>query len=124
MNIVDNEISTIQWELILDAFNTHCKNKGVKEDEPLISDEFTTNASGERSKRKQSIFDNYDRYTSPGLIFLVMDNKNTGALFVYSGSEQAHAPINFDTGIEIASNFFNYKGTELSESIVCDHVMR
>ena len=124
MEIVDNKITQSQWKLILDAFNTHCKVKGVKEDEPLISDEFTSNSSGDRSKRKQSIFDNYDRYTSPGLIFLVRDNMDSGALFVYSCSEQAHAPINLDQGIEIASNFFNYKGTELSESIVCDHVMR
>ncbi len=123
MNIVDNQITPLQWELILDAFHTHCKEKGVKEDAPLIKDEFTSNASGDRTKRKQSIFDNYDRHTSPGLNFLLMDQMSTGALFVYSSSEQAHAPITFEEGMQIAQTFFTYEATELSEHIVCNHVM-
>ena len=123
MRIVNNSITPLQWELILDAFHTHCKENGVKEDEPLIKDEFTSNASGDHTKRKQSIFDNYDRHTSPGLTFLLMDQMSTGALFVYSSSEQENAPITFDEGMEIARNFFSYKATELSEHIVCNHVM-
>ena len=123
MKIVNNSITPLQWELILDAFRTHCKEHGVKEDEPLIIDEFTSNASGDHTKRKQAIFDNYDRFSSPGLTFLLMDQMSTGALFVYSSSEQAHAPITFEEGIQIAQNFFTCEATELSEHIVCNHVM-
>ena len=46
MKVTDNNITPLQWELILDAFNTHCKEHGAKEDEPLIRDETTTSASG------------------------------------------------------------------------------
>ncbi len=123
MKTVNNNITPLQWELILDAFHTHCKEHTVKEDEPLIKDEFTSNASGNHTKRKQSIFDNYDRHTSPGLNFVLMDQMSTGSLTVYSSSEQAHAPITFNEGIEIAQNFFSYKATEISEHIVCNHVM-
>ena len=123
MRIVNNSITPLQWELILDAFHTHCKEHGAKEDEPLIIDEFTSNASGDHTKRKQAIFDNYDRFSSPGLTFLLMDQMSTGALFVYSSSEQAHAPITFEEGMQIAQSFFTYEATELSEHIVCNHVM-
>ena len=123
MNIVDNQITPLQWELILDAFNTHCKEHGVKEDAPLIKDEFSSNAAGDFTSRKQSIYDNYDRHTSPGLNFILINNMSKGSLFVYSSSEQDHAPISFDDGMEIAQNFFSYKATELSEHIVCNHVM-
>ena len=123
MNIVDNQITPLQWELILDAFNTHCTEHGVKEDAPLIKDEFSSNAAGDFTSRKQSIYDNYDRHTSPGLSFILINNMSKGSLFVYSSSEQEHAPISFDEGMEIAQNFFSYKATELSEHIVCNHVM-
>tara|TARA_Y100000022_G_C13120667_1_gene315606 strand:- start:62 stop:442 length:381 start_codon:yes stop_codon:yes gene_type:complete len=123
MRIVNNSITPLQWELILDAFHTHCKEHGAKEDEPLIIDEFTSNASGDHTKRKQAIFDNYDRFSSPGLTFLLMDQMSTGALFVYSSSEQANAPITFEEGMQIAQTFFTYEATELSEHIVCNHVM-
>ena len=36
MNIVNNQITPLQWELILDTFNTHCKESNIKEDEPHI----------------------------------------------------------------------------------------
>ena len=124
MKIVNNSITPLQWELILDAFHTHCKENGIKEDEPLIQDEFTSNASGDHTKRKQSIFDNYDRHTSPGLTFLLMDQMSTGALFVYSSSEQAHAPITLDEGMEIAKQFFSEEASELSDHIVCNYVMK
>ena len=127
MNNIDNQITPIQWELILNAFHDHCKDNNVKEDEPHIGDEFTgphvcqhtdglTKTSG-RNKRRQFIYDNYDRYTSPGLEFIQID-KVTGSLFVYCGSEQSHAPITFQQGMEIAQNFFSHKATKLSESIV------
>ena len=124
MIIVDNQITQEQWESILEAFHTHCKEKGVKEDEPLIIDELTSNASGDHTKRKQAIFDNYDRHTSPGLTFLLMDQMSTGDLFVYSSSEQAHAPITLDEGMEIAKQFFSEEASELSDHIVCNYVMK
>ena len=122
MNNNNNQITPIQWELILEAFHTHCKENNVKEDEPYIGDKFSITPSGS-NKRRQFIYDNYDRYTSPGLEFVQID-KVTGSLFVYNSSEQAHAPITFQQGMEIADNFFLYKGTSLSESIVCDYQMQ
>ena len=123
MNVTNNNITPLQWELILDAFNTQCKEKGVKEDEPLIRDETTTNSSG-FTQRNQSIFDNYDRFSSPGLYFKVINNMSSRNLYVYSSSEQASAPITFDEGIEIPQPFFTYTATELSEHIVCNYVMK
>ena len=123
MKVVNNNITPLQWELILNAFHDHCKENGTKEDEPLIQDRFKTDSLG-FTKRTQSIFDNYDRYTSPGLTFYLIDDMSTGNLYVYSGSEQAHAPITFDEGIKIAQTFFTYEATELSEHIVCNHVMK
>jgi hypothetical protein len=133
MKVTDNNITPLQWELILNAFHDHCKEHGAEEDEPHIGDEFTgphvcqrtdklTNTSG-FSKRRQFIYDNYDRHTSPGLEFILIDQLSTGSLFVYSGSEQALAPITFDEGIKIAQTFFTHEATELSEHIVCNHVM-
>ena len=131
MKVVNNNITPLQWELILDAFHDHCKENNVKEDEPHIGDEFTgphvcqhtdklTNTSG-NSKRRQFIYDNYDRHTSPGLEFIQLKDMNHGSLFIYCGSEQAHAPITFDEGMDVAQNFFSYKATKLSESIVYNH---
>ena len=131
MNNIDNLISPLQWELILNSFHDHCKDNKIKEDEPHIGDEFTgphicqhtdqlTNTSG-NSKRRQFIYDNYDRYTSPGLEFIQQKDMDRGSLFVYCGSEQKHAPITFQQGMEIAQSFFSYKATKLSESIVCNH---
>ena len=123
METTNNNITPTQWKLILDAFHIHCKEHGVKEDEPLIRDETTTNTSG-FTQRNQSIVDNYDRFTSPGLYFKVINNMSSGNLYVYSSSEQDFAPITFDEGIEIAQSFFSYAATELSEHIVCNHVMK
>ena len=124
MNNNDKQITAAQWNSILETFNTYCKEKNIKEDEAYIGDKLTTNTSGDRSKRRQYIYDNYDRYTSPGLEFILVNDMEHGTLFVYNGSEQAHAPITFQQGLEIADNFFSYRGTELSEQIVCDYQMR
>ena len=40
-----------------------------------------------------------------------------------SCTEQAHAPIDFETGLHIANNFFNVEGSMIAEEIVCDYVM-
>ena len=124
MRIVNNSITPDQWESILEAFHTHCKDKNIEKDEILINNDFTSNYHGNHTKRRQSIHDGYGRFTSPGLEFLLMDKMSTGALFVYNQSEQAHAPITFEEGMQIAQNFFTYKATELSEHIVCNHVMK
>lgn len=124
MNNNDKQITAAQWNSILETFNTYCKEKNIKEDEAYIGDKLTTNSSGDRSKRRQYIYDNYDRFTSPGLEFILVNDMELGTLFVYNGSEQAHAPITFQQGLEIADNFFSYRGTELSEQIVCDYQMR
>ena len=124
MIIVDNQITQEQWESILEAFHTHCKEKGVEEDEIRITNTFSSNASGSSTSRKQSIHDNHERFTSPGLEFILFNDMKFGALFVYSGNEQAHAPITFEEGMEIAKQFFSEEASELSAHIVCNYVMK
>lgn len=113
-----NKIKQEQWEKILIAFNNHCENYNVKKDEPYIGSEI------KNKNHRQFIYDNYDRCYSPGLEFVKKENEESGKLYVYNSSEQAHAPISMSQGIDIAYNFFNDKGSQLSESIVCDHVMK
>ena len=124
MIIVDNQITQEQWESILEAFHTHCKEKGVEEDEIRITNTFSSNASGSSTSRKQSIHDNHERFTSPGLEFILVNDMKFGALFVYSSNEQAHAPITFEEGMEIAKQFFSEEASELSDHIVCNYVMK
>jgi len=114
---MDNMITMEQWKIL----ETSVELSARKEMEP--NDVVYNKQQSKNGKTRHSLYDNYDRYTSPGLNFMVKDGEETGKLIVYSSSEQNYAPIDFKTGLEIAENFFNYTGTELSEGIVCDYMM-
>ena len=117
----NNTISQQQWNSILETFNKHCESSNVKEDEPYMGSEIV-NKNG-TTKRKQFIYDNYDRFSSPGLCLMSSPDADEGLLYVYNPSEQAHAPITLEQGLEIASKFFSYEGYMMSEEIVCNYVM-
>ena len=122
MVVTDNFISKEQWEVILTAFKLHCAVKCIDEEEEVYYiDEAVIR--GDVKKRRLAIYDNLDRYSSPALEFMIPDGWDSGKLYVYNSSEQAHAPIDFNVGLQIANTFFTYAATELSESIVCDYVM-
>ena len=122
MVIANNIISKEEWEVILTEFKLHCVSKAINENEEVyyIDEE---SCLGNPSKQRVAIYDNLDRYSSPALEFIVDVKSGSGKLYVYNSSEQAHAPIDFNTGLQIAKTFFTCAATELSESIVCDYVM-
>jgi len=114
---MDNMITLEQWKIL----ETSVELSARKENES--NDVIYKNQQTKNGSTRHSIYDNYDRYTSPGLNFVLDEGEEKGKLIVYSSSEQNYAPIDFKTGLEIAESFFNYTGTELSEEIVCDYLM-
>jgi len=109
---MDNMITMEQWKIL----ETSVELSARKEREP---NDVIYKAQRTRNNRtRHLIYDNYDRYFSPGLNFIVNEGEDTGRLIVYSSSEQNYAPINFKKGLEIAENFFSHVGTEMSEEIV------
>ena len=122
MVIADNFISVEQWKVILTAFKLHCASIEVDEKEEVYYIDEET-CFGDVSKQRVAIYDNLDRYSSPALDFIVDVESGNGKLYVYNGSEQARAPIDFENGLKIAKTFFTYAATELSESIVCNYIM-
>ena len=120
-NEINNIINQQQWTTILNAFNYHCTSNEVPTDMPHIGEKVS--GQGSVPKRSQFIYDNYDSFSSPGLLLVSLPDADEGKLFVYNSSEQAHAPITFDQGLKIANNFFNYTGYMMSEKIVCDYLM-
>lgn len=116
---MDNMITLEQWKILESSVELSAR----KEMEPnnVIYKAQRTKGGG---RTQYLIYDNYDRYTSPGLNFMLKDGEEKGKLIVYNSSKKNYAPIDFKTGLKIAENFFNYTGTELSEGIVCDYLMR
>ena len=114
---MNNIITKTQWEEIIKNFQNHCKVSNIKDEEIY----FINDLKGK--KRRLSIYDNYDRWCSPGLDFVFLDGEEEGRLTVYNNSEMSYAPITFEEGIQISSNFFNDYGSQISEEIVCDHVI-
>ena len=114
---MDNAITIEQWDQIAAAVNDHAKNSHQ------YSDVIYSGETLSYPKTRHYIYDNYDRYDSPGLDFVIHENNDMGRLTVYNGSEQAYAPINFDDGLKIANNFFNAEGSMMAEEIVCEYVM-
>lgn len=111
---MDNMITMEQWKIL----ETSVELSARKEREP--NDVIYKTQRTRNNRTRHLIYDNYDRYTSPGLNFMLDKGEEKGKLVVYSSSEQNYAPIDFKTGLEIAENFFSYVGTELSEEIVCE----
>jgi|11BtaG_2_1085332.scaffolds.fasta_scaffold05814_2 hypothetical protein len=122
MVIANNIISKEEWEVILTEFKLHCAAKEINEKEEVyyIDEEVKVGSS---KRRRFGIYDNFDRHSSPALEFIIPGGWDKGKLYVYNSSEQAHAPINYENGLEIAKSFFDYAATKLSESIVCDYLM-
>ena len=111
---MDNMITLEQWKILEMSVELSAR----KEREPY---DVIYKAQRTRNNRtRHLIYDNYDRYTSPGLNFIVNEGEDIGKLIVYSSSELNYAPINFKKGLDIAENFFNRAGTEMSEEIVCE----
>jgi len=114
---MDNTITFEQWKILETSVELSAR-RSMEPNDVIYKAQQTKSG-----RTRHSIYDNYDRYTSPGLNFMVNVGEETGKLIVYSSSEQNYAPIDFKKGLEIAENFFNYMGTELSEGIVCDYMM-
>ena len=113
---MSNQITQTQWDQILSAVQLHAKTSHQHDDVIYRGKTYRY------PRTRHSIYDNYDRHGSPGLDFVISEGSEVGRLTVYSGSEQAYAPIDFETGLEIANNFFNAEGSMNAEDIVCDYV--
>ena len=113
---MDNMITLEQWKILETSVELSVRKENESNDS-IYKSQQTKNG-----KTRHSIYDNYDRYTSPGLNFMIDEGEEKGRLIIYSGSEQNYAPVDFKTGLKIAESFFNYIGTELSEEIVCDYL--
>ena len=114
---MNNVITLDQWKLILVAVNNHAKNTHQ------YSDVIYSGQTLSHPQTRHYIYDNYDRHDSPGLDFVIREGSDAGRLTVYNGSEQSYAPVDFEKGLDIANNFFNYEGSSMAEEIVCDYVM-
>ena len=115
---MSNKITEVQWNKIVSAVKLHAK-KSHQHDDVIYSGK-----TQRPPKSRFYIYDNYYRFhDAPGLDFVIKEGSEHGYLTVYSCSEQAYAPIDFETGLHIASNFFNYEGSMIAEEIVCKYVM-
>ena len=114
---MNNQISLTQWNELIETV-THSPVTQVQADDTL----YIGSRSFGNSKRYYC-YDNYDRHEVPGLDFVISNDAELGKLTVYNGSEQARAPITFEQGMQIARNFFNEYGDQMSEEIVCEWVM-
>ena len=114
---INNNITRSQWnELIEIVKNAPCTQRQPDDTLYICNKEFG-------NSKRYSCYDNYDRFYSPGLDFVISNDNETGRLTVYSGSEQARAPITFEQGKQIAEHFFNDHGSAVAEEIVCEWVM-
>lgn len=113
---MDNMITMEQWRVIEEYVEESARREGE-------SGDVVYKMKGVKNNRvRYLIYDNYDRYTSPGLNFMINEGEDVGELIVYSASEQSYAPISFREGLVIAENFFNCVGSEMSEEIVCEYL--
>ena len=111
-------VSIEQWNILLTAV----KVSAAKEKQPSYFIDSGIDNYFSKEVKRFFCYDNCDRWDVPGLDFLQV-SENAGVLTVWNGSEQARAPITFEQGLEIAQNFFNSEGYQLSENIVCDYIM-
>lgn len=114
----NNNTTTIEkWNEILQAVNKS-KEQTNQKDDVLYEGE------ANRGENKHFYcYDNYDRWSSPGLDFVTHGDSEQGSLYVYNSSEMARAPITIEQGLQIAFNFFNAEGSMMAEEIVCEYVM-
>ena len=114
---MNNQITRLQWNELMEAVISHSQNAN----QPM--DVLYSGARKFGDAKRYFCYDNYDRHHIPGLDFVISNNAEQGKLTVYNSSEQARAPIDFEEGMRIAKNFFNEKGSDMAEEIVCDWVM-
>ena len=114
---MNNQINLTQWNELIKTVKLSPNTQSQADDTLYIG----TNNFG--NSKRYYCYDNYDRHDVPGFDLVIPNNSNHGTLTVYNGSEQARAPISFEQGLNIATQFFTYEGYEMSEEIVCDWVM-
>jgi len=114
---MNNIISKDQWELIVKAVYDHVNNSNYHDDVIYLEKTYKD------PQTRHCVYDNYDRYDSPGLDFVITDGCDNGRLTVFNRSEMKYAPITFEKGLYIANNFFNVRGSDMAEEIVCDYVI-
>lgn len=115
---MNNQISLQQWNELMSLVKTSASTERQIKDVIYSGTDKLKNGN-----QRHYCYDNLDRYDVPGLDLIIQEDSDTGSLTVYNGSEQARAPITFEQGLFIATNFYNYEGYEMSEQIVCDWVM-
>ena len=115
---MNNQISRQQWNELMSLVKTSAATENQIKDAIYSGTNKLNNG-----KQHHYCYDNLDRYDVPGLDLTIQTDSDVGTLTVYNGSEQARAPISFEQGVLIATNFFNYEGYDMSEQIVCDWVM-
>jgi len=114
---MNNKISLQQWNELMQAVDSHTSSAS-QPDDVLYRGSYKSTDS-----ERFYCYDNYDRCYMPGLDLRINNNEQLGTLTVYNSSEQARAPITFEQGMQIARNFFNDEGSQMSEEIVCEWVM-
>lgn len=120
---MNNLINISQWNNIVNAVKQSAQETKQPND-VIYSGQNDLNSTIHKPNRKRYFcYDNYDRLDSPGLDLVINKDQEAGKLTVYNASEQAKAPITFEQGMQIAQNFFNSKGSNMAEEIVCDWVM-
>lgn len=117
MSNANNLISITQWNELIKAVT---KNR-INTKQPI--DVLYVGCRSFGNSKRFFCYDNYDRHEMPGLDFVISNENKLGKLTVYNSSEQARAPITFEQGKQIAQNFFDEIGINMSEEIVCDWVM-
>lgn len=115
-NKENNLITKEQWEEISDAAEHHLNQCGECPNALYYGKTYRG------PQTRYSLYDNYDRDSSPGLDFVITLGQELGRLTVYNSSEMSYAPITYDQGLQIARNFFNENGTRISIGIICDHI--
>jgi len=121
MQNTNNLISIAQWNELIKAVSKNRCDTCQPKDTMYVGEEKLDRYKV--NETRYFCYDNYDRHDIPGLDFVISNDNDTGRLTVYNGSEQARAPITFEQGKQIAQNFFNEKGSDIAEEIVCEWVM-
>ena len=120
---MNNLINVSQWNKLISAVEQSAQEAKQPEDVLYTGCNKLNSSLHRKACKRFYCYDNYDRFYSPGLDLEIVEGQETGKLTVYNTSEQARAPITFEQGMQIAQNFFNSEGYNMSEEIVCDWVM-
>ena len=114
---MNNRINLTQWKNIIDTVTNSANSQTQVNDTLYIGSRRFGNS------KRYFCYDNYDQHIMPGLDFVISDTDELGNLTVFNASEQASAPISLEQGKQIARNFFNEQGQQMSKEIVQAWVM-